>query len=153
MPRLVIDAIPCLRDNYCYLITGGSDAWLVDPSEPDPPAAVLDQRGLSLRGILATHHHFDHVGGIEALVDRYAVDQPVWVAGHTHDRGRIPCQSVFADAPLGRYEPSEVMLADVRLSAMHIPGHTLGAIAWCIPADDDGPADVFTATGKDCVRR
>lgn len=146
MVRPTIEAIPCLRDNYCYLVTveGSSDAWLVDPSEPDPPARVLEERGLTLRGILATHHHWDHVNGIEALVDRFGKDHEVWVAGHASDQGRIPKQTIFAEVPQGEFVATEVEIGGRTLSAAHIPGHTTGAIAWCIPADDDGPADVFT---------
>lgn len=146
MARLSIEPIACLRDNYCYLITSDSSkrAWLVDPSEVGPPVRVLEQRGLKLEGILATHHHWDHVNGIEELLDRYGDGGPVWVAGHSHDRGRIPKQTIFVEAPRERFEPTEVVLEEVRLTAAHIPGHTLGAIAWCIPGGDGHPADVFT---------
>jgi hydroxyacylglutathione hydrolase len=141
---LTIEPIPCLRDNYAYLIraAGTTDAWLVDPSEPEPPARALAHGGLRLRGILATHHHVDHVGGIEALVDRAGTE--VWVAAHAHDRGRIPRQTIFVDAPADRFAPTDVELGGVRLWAAHIPGHTLGAIAWMIPAIGDRSAAVFT---------
>lgn len=148
MSALTIEPIPCLRDNYAYLISDpqAGDAWLVDPSEPGPVLAVLAARpGLTLRGILATHHHYDHVGGIEALVSD-AAERP-WVAGHASDRGRIPEQSRFVDAPVGRFVPSGVELGGRPLLAMWIPGHTLGAIAWYIPpeeGDDDAVGDVFT---------
>jgi hydroxyacylglutathione hydrolase len=141
---LQVEPIPCLRDNYAYLIRapGTSDAWLVDPSEPDAPARALEQHGLRLRGILATHHHVDHVGGIDGLVERCGDD--VWVAAHAHDRGRIPRQTIFADAPLGSFAATGVEIAGARLVAAHIPGHTLGAIAWCIPATAGHSAIVFT---------
>jgi len=148
MSTLRIEAIPCLRDNYAYLISGsGGDAWIVDPSEPGPLVEALAQRpGLALRGILATHHHCDHVGGIEALVAA-AGDDPPWVAGHASDRGRIPRQSVFVDAPDDRFVASGIELGGRPLLAMWIPGHTMGAIAWHLPArpdEDDTAGDVFT---------
>lgn len=148
MSTLRIDAIPCLRDNYAYLITdSGGDAWIVDPSEPAPLVkALADRPGLALRGILATHHHHDHVGGIEALVAS-AGDAPPWVAGHASDRGRIPRQSVFVDAPEDRFVVTGIALGGRPLLAMWIPGHTTGAIAWYLPPEvDDGSAagDVFT---------
>ncbi len=143
MPRPEILPIPCLRDNYCYLIVdpAGQDAWLVDPSEAGPPHAAVTKRGATLRGILATHHHYDHVDGIQRLCSLHA---DVWVAGHAYDRGRIPGQTVTIDAPKNTYITTDLKVAGHRLHALHIPGHTLGAIAWCIPADADGPADVFT---------
>jgi hydroxyacylglutathione hydrolase len=141
MPTLRIEPIPCLRDNYAYLITdeATSDAWLVDPSEPGPPAAVLRRRELRLRGILATHHHMDHVGGISALVDQH---RDAWVAGHARDQGRIPRMTIAIDAPTERFVATDLHLGEVGVSAMYIPGHTLGAIAWYIPGEDGG--DVFT---------
>jgi hydroxyacylglutathione hydrolase len=139
---LIIEPIPCLRDNYAYLVhdDGEEDAFVVDPSEAEPVAAALTERHLRLRGILATHHHPDHTGGIAALADGVT-----WVAGHAQDRGRIPRQTVFLDAPLGQFVPAGVELAGRRLLGMHIPGHTRAAIAWGVPAEDgDTPADVFT---------
>jgi hydroxyacylglutathione hydrolase len=142
MRPLLIEAIPCLRDNYAYLIheEGGEDGFVVDPSEAAPVAVALGQRKLRLRGILATHHHHDHVGGIADLVDG-----SVWVAGHADDRGRIPRQTIFLDAPRGDFVPAGVSLAGRPLMGMHIPGHTRAAIAWGLPAGEAGPlAEVFT---------
>lgn len=143
MNRLQIQPVPCLRDNYAYLIRQGEDAWIVDPSEVEPPRAAL--AGLHLRGILATHHHHDHVGGIEGLVaDAIA---PIWVAAHASDRGRVPAQTHFVDAPLGRFVATDLEVAGRRAQAMWIPGHTRGAIAWYLPPssdDEDTGGDVFT---------
>jgi len=144
MPTLSIEPIPCLRDNYAYLIADEltGDAWLVDPSEPGPPSAVLRRRNLRLRGILATHHHMDHVGGISILVDQHP---DVWVAGHARDQGRIPRQTVFIDAPLDQFVATDLKLAGQALLAMYIPGHTLGAIAWYLPPrGSEQVGDVFT---------
>lgn len=138
---LTIEPVPCLRDNYAYLLrdpeTG--DAWLVDPSEAEPPARALAERGGGLRGIFATHHHHDHVGGIEALASA-----GVWVAGHDSDRGRIPGQSLFVPATTDAWLDTGLELGGRRVLALHIPGHTRGAIAWRIVGDGDEPDDVFT---------
>jgi len=144
MPTLSIETIPCLRDNYAYLIADvtAGDAWLVDPSEPGPPSAVLRRRNLRLRGILATHHHMDHVGGIATLVDQH---RDVWVAGHARDQGRIPRQTIFIDAPPEHFMVTDLNLGGQGLLAMYIPGHTLGAIAWYLPpARGAAGGDVFT---------
>ena len=141
---VVIEPIPCLQDNYAYLVhaPGADEAWLVDPSEVDPPARLLAERGMQLAGILATHHHFDHVGGIPGLLAANGGAQIV--AGHAHDKGRIPGQTLAVDAPTGEFVPTPLVIAGRPVLAAHIPGHTLGAIAWYLPGEGDEPGDVFT---------
>jgi hydroxyacylglutathione hydrolase len=142
MSPLVVEPIPCLSDNYAYLIhaEGSSDAYLVDPSEAPPAAAALARGNLRLRGILATHHHPDHTGGIGELAGG-----EIWVAAHAADRGRIPRQTIFLDAPAGTFIPAGVTVAGRQLVGMHIPGHTRAAIAWGLaPTDGAAPEEVFT---------
>ena len=143
---ITITAVPCLQDNYAYLVAAPDGAaWVVDPSEATPVREALDARGLSLRGILATHHHWDHTHGIAEL----AASAPgCVVAAHAHDQGRIEGLTHPIDAPDDRYASTGLWLTDaIELQARLIPGHTLGAIAWLIPAasnaTEDGP-DIFT---------
>jgi hydroxyacylglutathione hydrolase len=146
MGTLVIEPIPCLKDNYAYLLydSESRDGYLVDPSEPGAPSAALAQRKLVLRGILATHHHADHVGGIAEL-DAHWREELHFIGGHASDRGRIPGQTAFIDAPADRFVLTELRVAGRPVVARHIPGHTRGAIAWGIaPAGDQPPTDVFT---------
>ena len=142
-PPFEIVPTPCLQDNYAYVIaTLGGHAWVVDPSEVGPPASAIEERGLTLRGILATHHHWDHTAGIGELVERCG-DADTVVAGHASDKGRIEGMTHGIDAPTDRYVASGLFLSPgLELQARHIPGHTTGAIAWLIPGQ---PApDVFT---------
>ena len=158
---VAIEPIPCLADNYAYVVWADADAagggcLVVDPSEAAPVAAVIAARGLVLEGIVATHHHLDHVGGIADLLAGAAGKRDVWVAGHALDRGRIPRQTMFADAPAGRFVPTGLTLGDRALVAMHIPGHTRAAIAWGLVSSSAGaPTDVFTGDtlfGAGCGR-
>jgi hydroxyacylglutathione hydrolase len=85
-----IEVVPCLADNYAYLLIDRSGHTIVvDPSEAEPVVAALTRRSLDLVGIWATHHHHDHVGGIPELVSRYP---RLEVVGSTYDaeRKRIP---------------------------------------------------------------
>jgi hydroxyacylglutathione hydrolase len=117
-------AIPCLKDNYAYLLVDARrKGVVVDPSEAAPVEAVLRREGVELAGIWLTHHHLDHVGGVEGLcADRGAL--PVLGSAYDRERGRIPRQT----RGLREGETLEWDGHDVRVS--EIPGHTLGAIAF-----------------------
>ncbi len=115
--------VPCLKDNYAYVLLahGGKRAVVVDPGEAAPVAQFLHERELELGAILATHHHPDHVGGNSALLHRYP---GVRVFGHESDRGRIPEQTEFLS------DNDELEVEGLRFRALHIPGHTLGAVGY-----------------------
>jgi len=139
---VVVEPIPCLMDNYAYLVRLGDEAWVVDPADGVAVSRAVEARPeVTLRGVLATHHHPDHVGGIETLLRLHG---ELAVAGHATDKGRIRGQNVFVDAAEGRFEATELALGDLRWEAMHVPGHTRGGIAWRLTPADGGPAHVFT---------
>jgi hydroxyacylglutathione hydrolase len=123
--------VPCLKDNYAYLLLapGSKRALVVDPGEAEPVAQALHERGLELGAILATHHHLDHVGGNTELARRFP---GVIVFGHASDRGRIPEQTEFLSDGVA------VQVDGLSFRALHIPGHTLGALGYA------GEGAVFT---------
>lgn len=126
--------IPCLRDNYAYLVICESTnrAAVVDPSQAAPVKAAVEAEGVELVAIWNTHHHWDHTGGNAELVE--AIDG-LEVVGHASDQGRIPGQTKKVD------EGDTVTLGDsVSAAIIHNPGHTSGAISYHI-AD---PGVVFT---------
>lgn len=120
--------VPCLSDNYAYVLRtkGSRNAVVVDASEAAPVREVLRREGLSLVGILSTHHHVDHVGGNEELVAEYPGTR---VFGYASDAGRIPAltDAVSDGGAFG--------LAGLEFQALHIPGHTLGAVAYKTEAE------------------
>lgn len=130
-----ISPIPMATDNYGWLIPlpagaqgGPKQAIVVDPTEAAPVAAALAAQDLELSAIWATHHHRDHVGGISQLVT--TARGPIEVVGGAHDvaAGRIPCATLSVadgDRVQGAPWPTEVL---------HVPGHTLGAVAYHVPA-------------------
>lgn len=125
--------IPCLTDNYAYLVaSSGGEAAIVDASEAGPVRAALVREALRGREIWSTHHHWDHVGGNEEL----ARDLAVPVVAHVSDVGRVPAQTRNVDTG------DEVRVADITARCIHIPGHTLGAIAYFI--DSGSERVVFT---------
>lgn len=132
--------IPCLRDNYAYLVIC-EDTWtsaVVDPSEPGPVLAALEAERsaapLEVRAIWATHHHLDHVGGIEALADALLVSE---VVGFEGEMARIPRLS----RPLE--DGAAFALGGVAVQVLHVPGHTRGALAYLCQVPGEPPS-VFT---------
>ena len=71
-----IEIIPCLQDNYSYLIIDESNnfACVVDPSESEPIINFLKNKNIKLKYILNTHHHFDHIGGNKDLKKKIWID-------------------------------------------------------------------------------
>jgi hydroxyacylglutathione hydrolase len=113
--------IACLKDNYSYLVVEGAACAVVDPSEHAPVQQVLDREGLQLTSIWLTHHHWDHVGGVDGLVT-----PDIEVVAHSSDRSRLPKVTHGVD------DGEEVKLGALRARIIHNPGHTLGAITYVI---------------------
>jgi hydroxyacylglutathione hydrolase len=118
-----VTVVPCLTDNYAYVLLapGSKRAVVVDPSEAEPVERVLSQLGVTLGAVLATHHHLDHVGGNDALAQRFP---GIKVFGYAGDRGRIPAQTEFVE------HGATVNAEGLAFRALYIPGHTLGAVAY-----------------------
>jgi hydroxyacylglutathione hydrolase len=119
--RLEISAIPAFGDNYIWLLTaGGKSCAVVDPGDEDPVLEALDQRQLELRYILLTHHHYDHTGGVPALLERF---KPT-VFGPDDDR--MPyVQNVCRDG-----ERIHLPRLDVAFEVLEVPAHTRSHIAY-----------------------
>jgi hydroxyacylglutathione hydrolase len=130
---LEIVTVPCLRDNYAYLIRDSETGrvGLVDAPERGPIAAALDERGWGLDLILITHHHDDHI----AAVDQLRAAHGARVAGAAIDQHRLP----RLDLALGDEEI--VALGGSAARVMSVPGHTIGHIAFYFA---DAPA-LFSA--------
>lgn len=124
-PRMRVIPVPCLSDNYAYLVTadGSDEALVVDPSEAAPVIAAIEQHRLRLVAIVNTHHHHDHVGGNEELRAKYG-ELPVYA--HVSDQGRVPAQTERVE------EGKSFKAAGFEINVLHVPGHTLGAVAYVI---------------------
>ena len=118
-----IITIPCLKDNFAYLLICNKslEAAVVDPSEAIPIQKIVKQNGLKLTTVLNTHHHWDHVGGNKEL---FTENPDLLIFGHESDRGRIPGQNVFLK------NGDVVSFGEVKGSFIHNPGHTFGAITY-----------------------
>ncbi len=124
---LNIHLVPCLQDNYAYLVHEPSSnaVAIVDPSEAPPVFAALDRHKLTLTHILNTHHHFDHTGGNLPLKEKTGAK----IIGPKADADRIP----GIDVGLGEGDTLEFGKATARI--FDIPAHTKGHIAFWFEAD------------------
>lgn len=135
---LEIVTVPCLSDNYAYLVKGPEGVILVDAPEAAPIEAALDARGWSLDAILITHHHHDHVEGIKPLRDRYGCT----VIGPRAEAAKIDGLDQLVAGG------DEFSVAGVGVHVIDVPGHTLGHIAFYMPqAQAAFTADSLMALG------
>src|SRR5690606_33610952 len=111
--------ISAFSDNYIWAIVQSGQAVVVDPGDAAPVLAYLQKYGLTLKTILLTHHHADHVGGVAELVEKTGatVYGPAGPA--------IPCRNVTLK------EGDHVNLNALgQFSVLEVPGHTLDHIAY-----------------------
>ncbi len=119
---LEIVTVPCLKDNYAYLVHDAATGvvGLVDAPEAAAVEAALKGKGWRLDLILITHHHGDHIDGVEGLRKIYGAK----VAGAAADRRRLPPLDIeLADGDTIAVGESVGVVLDV-------PGHTVGHIAY-----------------------
>jgi hydroxyacylglutathione hydrolase len=120
--------VPILRDNYAWLLrdSGTGATAIVDPADAEPIIAALEKAGGRLDLILLTHHHADHIAGVDEV------------------RARFNCPVVGAKADLHRLprldeavvEGDTVRLGDSVAQVIDTPGHTIGQINYFFPDGD-----------------
>ena len=122
---LQIHTIPAFSDNYFWLFheTGDAGAWVVDPGAEAPVDDALEALGLKLAGILVTHHHADHTGGVAGLVKRHGAR----VVGPVSAQFRAVDETVS--------EGDRVTCAGCDFEVFEVPGHTLDHIAYHCPSE------------------
>ncbi|HEY1029529.1 MAG TPA: hydroxyacylglutathione hydrolase [Pseudomonas sp.] len=116
-----IDALPAFNDNYIWLLQepDSKRCAVVDPGDAEPVLAWLEAHpGWQLSDILITHHHFDHVGGVEKLKNATGAR----VAGPAAEK--IPARDVDL------HDNDAIEVLGLRLDVLAVPGHTLGHIAY-----------------------
>jgi len=116
-------AVPCLKDNFAYLVIDGERAAVVDPSEAAPIEAALAANNVTLGAIWATHHHWDHTGGIADLVAAHPGIEVV-IGAADADKVKHITRTVE--------DGDDVSFGSLRVKVIHNPGHTLGAVTFLV---------------------
>ena len=128
-----ITPISAFNDNYIWLLSDQNNAVVVDPGDPVKVIKYLQQNQLNLVGILITHHHSDHTGGVEQLVKHYSClvwgpkNDPVTKLDHSCSEGDI----------------ANITSLGIKLKVLSVPGHTKGHIAYVIEASANTPNALF----------
>lgn len=115
--------IPCLNDNYAYLLVceATGNAAIVDVPECAPVWKCIQEENVEMVAILNTHHHWDHVDGNPDLLKKLP---HLAVYGHHSDEGRIPGQTVFLK------DTDTITIGNLKGTLSHNPGHTTGGITY-----------------------
>ena len=123
MPKLAVTAVPAFDDNYLWLVHAPADprqVLVVDPGDATAVEAALRAQDLVLAGILVTHHHGDHVGGVKALAAGATL--PVFGPGNEDIEG--------ITHPVQGGDRVELPALGLSFAVLDVPGHTRGHIAY-----------------------
>jgi len=140
MPRAQIETSPCLEDNYAFLLhdpeTGATAC--IDVPEAAPIEAVLSDRGWNLSAILITHHHWDHITGVEAL----AAATGAAIYGCGADAHRLP------PLDIALAEGDTFNIGGLQVEVLDVSGHCDNHLAFVVPdAEAAFTADSLMALG------
>ncbi len=116
---ITIEPIAAFTDNYIWCLHNGVDAYVVDPGDAAPVVAFIAAKKLRLRGILITHHHFDHTGGIGELRALHSLDTI-----HGPDNPAIDGITHILR------EGDRIEVLGEIFEILEVPGHTLDHIAY-----------------------
>ncbi|HPF78466.1 MAG TPA: hydroxyacylglutathione hydrolase [Alphaproteobacteria bacterium] len=120
---LDVTLIPVLSDNYAYVLTSGDDIAIVDAGEALPVIDYLEAHNLTPTIIFNTHHHHDHIGGNNALKQKYGAK----IIAPEKDKHRIE------GIDQGVSEGDQITFGDEIIEIMETPGHTSGHICLWFP--------------------
>lgn len=134
--KMQVFRLEALSDNYIFLLHDSEQnvAAVVDPAEAEPVLKKLKELKAELVAIFNTHHHQDHVGGNQQLIQQFP---HVTVYGGEEDRGRIPGQQVFLQ------QGDRVPFADRIGEVLFVPGHTRAHIAYYFAPQSGETGDLF----------
>lgn len=125
--------IPAFADNYLWVIICNHSAWVVDPGDAQPLIAYFEKETIQLAGILITHHHQDHIGGVRKMQD-WALQQGYDIQTYGPKHPDI----TNLTGTLSQGDVVEIFPGQI-LQVFAVPGHTLSHIAYFLPQTIENP--------------
>jgi glyoxylase-like metal-dependent hydrolase (beta-lactamase superfamily II) len=126
-----------LSNTYLVADRPGGHAVLIDTGGPTAPILrAIEELRVEVTHVLCTHHHLDHVQHNRIYADRFGCP----ICGHHAEAG------LFGDLDVELTGDQELRVGDLRIRALHLPGHTLGQLGFLVN-------DVMVFTGDTLFRR
>ncbi|CAG8998205.1 MAG: Hydroxyacylglutathione hydrolase GloB [Candidatus Celerinatantimonas neptuna] len=109
--------IPAFNDNYIWLLHNPQQRQcaVIDPGQADTLLKRLGALQANLSYILLTHHHQDHIGGVEKLLEHYPECKV-----YANSQSSLPFQTIGVESG----QSIELKALDISLEVISTPGHT-----------------------------
>ena len=114
---LSIEPIKAFEDNYIWLLTTNEGSIVIDPGESSKIKSLIDNNEIDLKGVLITHHHYDHTNGLNDLSDNGMLD----IYGPENNIVKINKRVKDSDC---------ISIIGLDFEIIEVPGHTLDHIAF-----------------------
>ncbi len=114
---LSVEPIKAFTDNYIWLVSTNEGSIVIDPGESKNIQKLIDNKTIDLKGVLITHHHYDHTNGLSELVKKNKLE----VFGPFNDIDGINHRLNDKD---------KVSIIGIDFEIISIPGHTLDHIGF-----------------------
>ena len=120
-----VELLPIFDDNYVFCLVDDEhkEVVVVDPGESSAVSTFLKENDYKLAGVLITHHHHDHIGGVSSLLEQHTAP----VVAPKKNRNQILSAEHWVS------EGDHIQLGSFQFEVMELPGHTLGHVAYWVP--------------------
>ncbi len=112
------------ENGYVVYDSQGGEGYIIDPGyTPEKYLKAVEELEISIRGILLTHHHYDHTGGVEKI--RKSLDCPVMIHRLDADMAKVSTDRMLENA-------DKLEFGEIVMEVLHTPGHTAGGVCYWI---------------------